>query len=279
MNRRNSKSLIILLLIATVLYACNPDKKTTKKKTIINDTITTTSGLKYYYISKGTGRKVEPGSKISAMLSLQVKDSVVWTSYASKDSIFSHIAGRGGVISGYDEMALLMRRGDNVVAILPSNLAYGEKGSGKAIPPNSTLIYNQFKITYVSEPKLVLSDSLFVALEKGGIKKMKPLYKKITSTKDSLDYHRGLDQLNSLWRKLSRQQMFVEAKEAFTLFNKQYKNVTFDFYIIRSLESMGKNKQAIDHIDKVLKQKEITPAQKEYFIKYKLEISSKLPKR
>ena len=121
--------------------------------------------LKYFYITKGTGRKIVPGSKVTAMLSLKVNDSVIWTSYSAKDSSFTYIADRGGVIKGYNEMAMLLKEGDNVAAFLPGAIAYGERGSGDVIPPNATLEYDQFKIKMVSEPRLVLSDTLFYALK------------------------------------------------------------------------------------------------------------------
>ena len=275
MNQLNFKSIAIALIFSTVFFACKSDGKSTNKNEKAKDTITTASGLKYYYLTKGTGKKVAPGSKISAQLSLKVKDSVVWTSYQSKDSVFSHIAGRGGVIKGYDEMALLMREGDNVVAILSSDIAYGPKGSG-IIPPNATLIYDRFKITYVSEPKLVLSDTLFYALKNDGIKSMKAKYQ-LATTKDSANYHGGIGELNSLWRKLRRASMFKEAEEAFAYLNLEQSNTTFDFYIIRSLENQGKVKEAITKIDGILKTK-LSSAQKEYFIKYKQDLVNKSKK-
>ena len=276
MKKVTLKRILYVFMIATLVVSCNSEKKGTSNPNALTDTITTASGLKYFYTIKGEGRKIEPGSKVSAQLSLKVKDSVVWTSYASKDSIFSHIAGRGGVIDGYDEVALLLREGDDVVAILPSDLAYGEKGSGKVIPPNSTLIYDRFRITYVSEPKLVLSDSLFGALKNGGIDKMKKMYMQIVTTNDSTKYHGGMDQLDGLWRKLSRANMFAEANDAFTFVNSFFNNATFDFYVIRSLENLGELKQAVKKIDEVLK-RELPTDQKEYFINYKLELLRKIP--
>lgn len=273
----NQKALYFVLL-AFLIISCKNDKKSSDTNAIAKDTITTASGLKYFYTVKGTGRKIESGSKISAILSLKVNDSVIWTTYSSKDSIFSNIAGTGEVIKGYDEMSLLLREGDDVVAILPSELAYGERGSGEVIPPNSTLIYDQFKITYVGEPRLVLSDTLFSALKNGGIDMMKKTYNQITKTKDSINYHGGLDQLNALWRKLSREKMFSEAKDAFLFINKEYKNTTFDFYVINSLDNQGKLKDAIAKIDLVLKGK-LSSDQKEYFVKYKQDLVNKLDKK
>ena len=278
MKQPIKKSIFTVLAISVLMFSCKTDKTRSNTNEKAKDTITTVSGLKYFYITKGEGRKVEPGAKVTAMLSLKVNDSVIWTSYAAKDSSFTYIADRGGVIKGYNEMAMLLRKGDNVAAFLPGDIAYGEKGSGKVIPPNATLEYDQFKITYVSEPKLVLSDSLFYALKDHGIDKMKTIYKQVTTTKDSVLYHGGIGQLNSLWRKLRRAQMFNEAKDAFSFINIKYNNPTFDFYEIRSLENIGEIKQAITKIDKLLKRK-LTAVQKEYFIKYKQELTKKVVKK
>jgi hypothetical protein len=278
MKQLSTKALIALLFLSVFISACKTDKKSSVTNTIAKDTITTASGLKYFYITKGEGKKVVPGAKVTAMLSLKVSDSVIWTSYTSKDSSFTYIADRGGVIKGYNEMAMLMREGDDVAAFLPGSIAYGEKGSGKVIPPNATLEYNQFKIIYVGEPKLVLADSLFHVLKNDGITKMKSMYKQITTTNDSVLYHGGTDQLNSLWRKLTRASMFKEGFEAFTFFSRGSENTTFKFYVIRSLENLGKIDAAIAKVNSVLKGK-LSIAQKEYYIKYKVDLTKKLEKK
>lgn len=278
MKQSINQKAIYLVLLSFLIISCKTDKKSSNSNEKVKDTITTASGLKYFYITKGEGRKIEPGSKISAMLSLKVKENVVWTSYASKDSVFSHIAGRGGVIKGYDEMALLLREGDDVFAVLPSELAYGENGSGEDIPPNSILIYDQFKIISVGKPRLMLSDTLFSALKNGGIDKMKSTYNQITKTKDSVNYHGGLDQLKALWGKLFTAKMFSEAIEVFSFINKDYKKSVLDFYVINSLENQEKFKEAIAKVDLVLKGK-LPADQKEYFVKYKQDLTNKLDKK
>jgi len=278
MKQPMNKSILIVLVLSVFFFSCKTDKKSSDATHKAKDTITTASGLKYFYITKGTGKKVAPGAKVTAMLSLKVNDSVIWTSYAAKDSSFTYIADRGGVIEGYNEMAMLMREGDDVAAFLPGSIAYGEKGSGKIIPPNATLEYNQFKITHVSESRLVLSDSLFHALKNTGISKMKSMYQNITSTNDSVLYHGGTSQLNALWRKLSRAAMFKEGFEAFTYFSRGTENTTFKFYVIRSLENMGKIEAAIAKVNSVLKG-DLSKGQKEYYIKYKTDLTKKLGKK
>ena len=45
------------------------------------------------------------------------------------------------LIPGFLEALSLISFGDKVVVFIPSNLAYGEKGAGGVIPPNSKLIF------------------------------------------------------------------------------------------------------------------------------------------
>ena len=49
----------------------------------------------------------------------------------------------GKLIAGWVEALSLMKEGDERELVIPSNLAYGERGAGGGlIPPNQTLVFN-----------------------------------------------------------------------------------------------------------------------------------------
>lgn len=152
------KSFLLIITIALVLASCQ-FKSSHSSDEKVDNIICTASGLQYYYIKKGDGPKVEPGSKVGTYLSLKVEDSVVWNTNELPDSLFTFVADSTRLIKGFTEVSLLLRQGDEIVAILPDSLAYGAKGAGDVIPPHATLVYDVFKVVKVEAP-YVEKDSL-----------------------------------------------------------------------------------------------------------------------
>ena len=102
----------------------------------------TPSGLRYKVIQKGEGKKATKGVMVSVHYKGQLLDGTVFdSSYKRKDPIEFAI-GVGQVIPGWDEGIQLLQVGDKARLVIPSNLAYGERGAGGVIPPNATLIFD-----------------------------------------------------------------------------------------------------------------------------------------
>lgn len=54
---------------------------------------------------------------------------------------FTFVVGMGQVIKGWDQGFQKLKRGEKALLIIPSRLAYGSRGAGGAIPPNSPLVF------------------------------------------------------------------------------------------------------------------------------------------
>jgi len=117
-----------------------------------NDVIKTESGLSYSYTTRGDGNEVEPGSEVSAYLNLVVNDSVVWNTNELPNQLFVFKAGDPNLIKGFNEIALLLREGDEISVTIPANMAYGEKGTPGFVPPNTPITYAPFRVEKVSSP-------------------------------------------------------------------------------------------------------------------------------
>ncbi len=102
----------------------------------------TDSGLRYQILQKGNGTKAAKGKKVSVHYKGQLSDGTVFdSSYKRKEPIDFQL-GVGQVISGWDEGITLLNVGDKARFVIPSNLAYGERGAGGVIPPGATLIFD-----------------------------------------------------------------------------------------------------------------------------------------
>lgn len=102
----------------------------------------TESGLRYQIIQKGDGEKANKGDMVSVHYKGQLLDGTVFdSSYKRKQPIDFNV-GIGQVIQGWDEGILLLNVGDKARFVIPSYLAYGERGAGGVIPPNAILIFD-----------------------------------------------------------------------------------------------------------------------------------------
>lgn len=101
---------------------------------------TTASGLQYKVIKMGTGAKPTLNDKITAHYHGTLIDGTVFDSSVDRGQPASFPVS--GVIPGWTEALQLMPVGSKWTLYLPSNLAYGEKGPGGKIGPNSALVFD-----------------------------------------------------------------------------------------------------------------------------------------
>ena len=101
---------------------------------------TTASGLQYKVIKMGTGAKPTLNDKITAHYHGTLIDGTVFDSSVDRGQPASFPVS--GVIPGWTEALQLMPVGSKWTLYLPSNWAYGEKGAGGKIGPNSALVFD-----------------------------------------------------------------------------------------------------------------------------------------
>jgi peptidylprolyl isomerase len=103
---------------------------------------TTQSGLQYYIIEEGNGAKTEPGKMVSVHYHGMLEDGTKFDSSFERGEPIEFPLGVGQVIPGWDEGISLLNVGTKAKLVIPSHLAYGERGAGGVIPPNATLVFD-----------------------------------------------------------------------------------------------------------------------------------------
>ena len=105
--------------------------------------VQTESGLIYIDVKTGTGAVAEPGTVVTVhytgMLTI---DNSVFDSSVERGEPFQFPLGAGMVIDGWEEGIAGMKVGGKRHLIIPPDLAYGERGFGDVIPPDSYLTFD-----------------------------------------------------------------------------------------------------------------------------------------
>ncbi len=105
------------------------------------DIKTTFSGLKYVIIKSTTGNSPQKGDEVEMNYTGMFLDGKKFDENLNVESPFTFKLGLGQVIAGWDEGIMLLHEGEEAKLIIPSNLGYGEQGTGP-IPPNTTLVFD-----------------------------------------------------------------------------------------------------------------------------------------
>lgn len=95
----------------------------------------TASGLQYQVVTEGSGRQPSAADSVT----VNYKGSLIdGKEFDSGQGISFPL---NGVIPGWTEGLQLMKEGAKYRFFIPSNLAYGESGAARVIPPNAALIF------------------------------------------------------------------------------------------------------------------------------------------
>ncbi len=152
----------ILTLLTIVLFiSCQPDSKPNNQTTFIPETVDfsekdrkiiedylvekkleanrTESGLFYMITEEGTGDKPTPKSAVRVKYTGYLLDGTTFDTSPEDGIVFDDLSG---LIKGFSEGLLLLNKGAKATFIIPSGLAYGNRGAGRSIPPNTVIAFD-----------------------------------------------------------------------------------------------------------------------------------------
>jgi len=101
------------------------------------EAVKTDSGLVYYEMTAGEGAQPTATSTVEVHYHGTLTDGTVFDSSVDRGQTISFPLN--GVIKGWQEGLAMMKEGGKCTLVIPSDLAYGDAGSGETIPPGATL--------------------------------------------------------------------------------------------------------------------------------------------
>jgi FKBP-type peptidyl-prolyl cis-trans isomerase len=108
--------------------------------------VTTATGLRYRDDRVGTGAVAVPGKTVSVhytgWLDSNGEPGTKFDSSKERSRPFEFRLGASNVIAGWDEGVSGMKVGGQRRLIIPSELAYGQRGAGHIIKPGDGLIFD-----------------------------------------------------------------------------------------------------------------------------------------
>ena len=143
----------LLALALAALVACGGGKGGTPTETppgslplptVAGVPTTTSSGLQIIDIAAGVGPAAPPGSVVYVTYNGWLSDGTFFDTTTVDDGVtpLRLVLRQGLVLPGFVEGIPGMKVGGMRRLIVPPDLAYGAEGSGNAIPPNATLIFD-----------------------------------------------------------------------------------------------------------------------------------------
>jgi FKBP-type peptidyl-prolyl cis-trans isomerase len=90
-----------------------------------------------------SGTPAKSGTTASVLYTGKLLNGTVFdASSLHGNTPLNFVVGSGSLIPGFDEGVSLMRKGEKATLLIPSALAYGDKGSPPSIAPNTTIIFD-----------------------------------------------------------------------------------------------------------------------------------------
>ncbi len=126
------------------------------KKYLADNNITvapTADSLFIVITKKGSGPKPKVGDMVKVHYTGYLLDGTKFDSSVDRGKPFEFQLGKGRVIKGWDEGIAALNKGAKAKLIMPSKLAYGNRGAGGIIGPYSPLVFDVELIDFSTPTK------------------------------------------------------------------------------------------------------------------------------
>lgn len=124
------KQLLVILSIFVIIHAKSIDEKEDLQVDVTRATRCHES------------RQARVGDKVTVHYGGFLKDGKKFDSSFDRAQPFTFTLGVGQVIPGWDKGLLSVCKGDERHLVVPSHMAYGDRGAGNVIPPGATLLFD-----------------------------------------------------------------------------------------------------------------------------------------
>lgn len=136
-------ALIIIGIVGFFIYNRNQETQSESDKinNVENMAKFIKNGVQVEILKVGTGAVAKNGDTVAVHYVGTLENGVKFDSSVDRGIPFEFNLGVGQVIPGWEIGVEGMKVGEKRKLIIPSELAYGERGAGNVIPPNATLIF------------------------------------------------------------------------------------------------------------------------------------------
>jgi len=110
--------------------------------TLDAETVVTESGLQIKDLIAGKGDRAREGSIVVVHYTGSLLDGTKFDSSVDRGIPFEFTLGQKSVIKGWEEGVASMKVGGKRQLVIPSELAYGDRGVGPIIKPGDTLVFD-----------------------------------------------------------------------------------------------------------------------------------------
>ena len=100
------------------------------------------SGIRYIVREQGSGKKPEQGDQVLIHFIGYLLDGTQFDSSFDRNDPHEFTLGSRSVIPGWEQCVAEMPLGSKITFYIPSGLAYGERGFGEMVEPNTVVVYD-----------------------------------------------------------------------------------------------------------------------------------------